>query len=578
MSWIDWAVFSVFLAYVVWDGVRRGVGSGNLDAYYAGGRKIPWWAAGLSVMATQASAITVIGTTGQGHETGMEFVQTYFGLPFAMVLLCIFMVPLLRKNPILTAYQYLEDRFGPATRTLASLIFLVSRCLALGVVIYAPGVVLSAMTGLNLTLTILLMGLLTTGYTMLGGMSAVVWTDVKQMSVIFLGLFLCLGILFGTVSETMDFSSMLKVMGASGKLNAVEASPESWDFVPRLKWAEGPRTFWEDRYNLWSGLLGGLFLMLAYFGCDQSQAQRILTNPTANESKKTLLLSAFAKVPMQVVILFVGALLFLFFTLGEPPILFNPNHRAEVTKPEYRAQFEEIDRRYSQALDSRRGLAVELGEAEGEARSHPQLLERYQKSVTDVAAIRKEARDLIGAGRDTNYIFPHFMLTSLPPIVLGLLIAAIFAAAMSSIDSVLNSLSAATVVDFYQRWLNPTVSERNALQVGRFTTVFWGLVATIAAWQFAGGGSVIELVNRVGSFFYGTLLGVFVLGRFFKRAGPKASFAGLIGGMSSVMVVHYTLRFEFLWYNIIGCIGVLLVGWIVSRFESTTPSPRPRES
>ena len=570
MSWIDWTVFFGFLAYVVWDGVRRGIGAKNLEAYFAGSRAIPWWAAGLSVMATQASAITIIGTTGQGHDFGMEFVQTYFGLPLAMILLCIFMVPLLRKNPILTAYEYLEGRFGPATRTLASMIFLVSRCLAFGVVIYAPSVVLSAMTGLDTLTTVIFIGVLTTTYTMLGGISAVVWTDVKQMAVIIFGLFLTLGVLLWSLMGQMGLGDAIHIMGASGKLNALEATPASWNLIPNLAWAENAQpSFWEDRYNLWSGLLGGLFLMLAYFGCDQSQVQRILTNPSANESRKALLISAFAKVPMQILVLFIGALLYLFNVMGAPPLFYNPEHKALAESSQNAAAIQPLEEQYRQALQQRRQLALQLADAPDGPRSDPQLLGQYQASVSQVNRIRLEARTLIGVGsqRDTNYLFPHFILHNLPPVLLGLLVAAIFAAAMSSADSALNSLTSSTIVDLYKRWLNPGASEGQALLASRITTVFWGIAATSSAFFFAGGGSVIELVNRVGSFFYGSLLGVFVLALISKRAGPRAGFLGLIGGMASVLAVHWTLRVEFLWYNIIGCIGVLAVGLTVSRFE-----------
>ncbi len=570
MSWIDWIVFFGFLAYVVWDGVRRGIGSKNLEAYFAGSRAIPWWAAGLSVMATQASAITVIGTTGQGHDFGMEFVQTYFGLPLAMILLCIFMVPLLRKNPILTAYEYLEGRFGAATRTLASLIFLVSRCLAFGVVIFAPSVVLSAMTGLDTLSTVIFIGVLTTTYTMLGGVSAVVWTDVKQMTVIIFGLVLTAGILLWSLMGQMGLGDAIHIMGASGKLNALEPEPASWNLIPNLAWAEDAApSFWEDRYNLWSGLLGGLFLMLAYFGCDQSQVQRILTNPSANESRKALLMSAFAKVPMQILVLFIGALLYLFNVMGAPPLFFNPNHKALAESSQNIEAFRPIEEQYRQALQQQRRLALQLAEAPDGPSSHPRLLERYQASVSQVSALRQQARARIGVGdqRDTNYVFPHFILHNLPPMVLGLLVAAIFAAAMSSADSALNSLTSSTIVDLYKRWLRPDASERQALLASRITTVFWGIAATSAALLFAGGGSVIELINRVGSFFYGSLLGVFVLAMISKRAGPWAGFLGLIGGMASVLAVHWTLRVGFLWYNVIGCLGVLAVGLAVSRFE-----------
>ena len=569
MSPLDWLVFLAFLAYVVWDGVRRGSASRDLEGYYAGGRSIPWWAAGLSVMATQASAITVIGTAGQGHETGMEFVQIYLGLPFAMILLCIFFIPLYRKNPILTAYQFLEKRFGPATRTLASLIFLVSRCLAFGVVLYAPAVVISAMTGLNPTWVVVLLGLLTTGYTLSGGIRAVVWTDVKQMSVIIGGLLISLGILLYHVLGQLDFWQALNVLGASGKLNSVEASPASWNLVPALKGSDLPRTFWEDRYNLWSGLFGGLFLMLSYFGCDQIQVQRYLTVESANASRKSLLVSAFAKIPMQVLVLFLGALLYLFNLLGTPPLLYNPSDRETAQSIADRSGMEELEESYRQALLTRRELALRIA-AEDAPRDKAPLLQSYRESVQRVDQLRAEARAEVGARGDTNYVYPHFILNHLPPVILGLMIAAIFAAAMSSADSALNSLSASSVIDIYHRWIRPQANPRQVLQMGRIVTAFWGAVATLAALQFQGRGSVIELINRVGSFFYGSLLGVFLLALVCRRAGPRAGFWGLVGGMTSVIAVHNLLRFEFLWYNIIGCLGVLVTGFVVSRFEKPT--------
>lgn len=566
MSPLDWLVFLAFLAYVVWDGVRRGSASRDLEGYYAGGRSIPWWAAGLSVMATQASAITVIGTAGQGHETGMEFVQIYLGLPFAMILLCIFFIPLYRKNPILTAYQFLENRFGPATRTLASLIFLVSRCLAFGVVLYAPAVVISAMTGLNPTWVVVLLGLLTTGYTLSGGIRAVVWTDVKQMSVIIGGLLISLGILLYHVLGQLDFWQALNVLGASGKLNSVEASPASWNLIPALKGSDLPRTFWEDRYNLWSGLFGGLFLMLSYFGCDQIQVQRYLTVESADASRKSLLVSAFAKIPMQVLVLFLGALLYLFNLLGTPPLLYNPSDRETAQSVADRSGMEELEESYRQALVTRRELALRIAD-EDAPRDNAPLLQSYRKSVQRVDQLRAAARAEVGARGDTNYVYPHFILNHLPPVILGLMIAAIFAAAMSSADSALNSLSASSVIDLYHRWIRPQANPRQVLRMGRIVTAFWGAVATLAALQFQGRGSVIELINRVGSFFYGSLLGVFLLALVCRRAGPRAGFWGLVGGMTSVIAVHNLLRFEFLWYNIIGCLGVLVTGFVVSRFE-----------
>lgn len=565
MSPLAWTVFVAFLVYVIADGLRRSRGTRTLDGYFAGGRSIPWWAAGLSVMATQASAITVIGTTGQGHDGGMEFVQMYFGLPFAMVLLCIFLVPAYRKNPILTAYEFLERRFGPATRSLASLIFLVSRCLAFGIVIYAPAVVLSHMLGVSITITVLTVGGLTTLYTMIGGVHAVIWTDVKQMIVILGGLLLCLGILLYRVLDELSVGEMLSVLGATGKLNALEVVPESTSFVPRL-WSdtEGARSFWEEKYNVWSGLFGGLFLHLAYFGCDQSQVQRILTNPTERESRLALLMSAFAKVPMQLMVLFIGVVMYLFFTLNGGPLLFNPSDReAAAELPSVQV----IEERYRDVSERRRQLTLRLAEVPGGPEASPVLLAEFQETVREGEQLRQRALAEIYRGgtiqKDTNYIFPHFIFEFLPSILLGLIVAAIFAAAMSSSDSALNSLTAASVVDFYKRWVRPEATEAQALRVSRFMTVFWGAVATGAALWLGGGGSVIELINKVGSFFYGTLLGVFVLAVFFKRAGPRAAFFGMIGGMAAVLVVHNTLRVEFLWYNVVGAVGVLVTGFAI---------------
>lgn len=563
MSWIDWVVLGLFLAYVVGDGLRRSRGTRTLEGYYAGRRSIPWWAAGLSVMATQASAITVIGTTGQGHEGGMEFVQMYFGLAFSMVLLCIFVVPLYRAQPILTAYEYLERRFGASTRSLASAIFLVSRCLAFGIVIYAPAVVLSAMTDLNLSFTVVFIGVLTTFYTMIGGVSAVIWTDVKQMVVIIGGLVVCLVVLLWGVLSQLGIGEALQVLGASGKLNAVELQPASLDFIPRAHGSEGAKSFWEDRYNFWSGLFGGLFLHLAYFGCDQSQVQRILTNPSADQSRKALLMSAFAKVPMQAVVLFIGVLMYLFFVLHPSPMLFKPGDVAAAgDDPRVMSLAED----YEQVRQSRRQLILSIAK-DG---SDPATLASYQGQVVEAERIRRQARELLHDGRDlkdTNYIFPYFILHHIPVVLLGLIMAAIFAAAMSSADSALNSLSAASVVDFYKRWFRPGASDGELLWAGRGSTLLWGAAATMAALMFEGSGSVIELINEVGSYFYGSLLGVFVLAVVCRRAGARAGFFGLLGGMAAVLIVHNNWAFEYLWYNVIGAFGVLAVGVPVSYLE-----------
>jgi len=580
MGILDWIVFFAFIGYVVWDGVRRRSGAADLEGYYAGGRKIPWWAAGLSIMATQASAITVIGTTGQGHEHGMRFVQSYFGLPFAMVLLCIFLVPLYRSRNVLTPYELLEDRFGPMSRTLASLIFLCSRCLALGAVIYAPSVALSAILGIDTMIAVFIIGALTTTYTLIGGVAAVIWTDVKQMTVILVGLVIVFAMLiWDLLPQFGSFNKMLEVAGAADKLGALEVVPANDGLIPRTH-AEvagkiGEPSFWEQKYNVWAGVFGGLFLHLSYFGCDNSQAQRLLTSKNESESKKSLLLSAFAKVPMQAFVLLIGVLMWLFYSVNEQPMLYKAEHVAAAQSEEFSDQIAPLQVAFDAAHQERKESLLALARAEGSVTADPAALKRYQDAVAKVDETRRQARILVhdtvdAAGKpkddkDTNNIFCQFILAKMPPLLLGLIIAAIFAAAMSSIDSVLNSLSGATVVDIYRRWIRPGCSDAQALRVGKFITLFWGVVATFTALFFAGGGSIIEMINRVGSWFYGSLLGIFVMALFMRRAGDLAGALGLLGGMGAVLLVHNTVKVEFLWYNVVGLVGVVTVGFVTSR-------------
>ena len=581
MGTIDWIVFCAFIGYVVWDGVRRRSSANNLEGYYAGGRRIPWWAAGLSIMATQASAITVIGTTGQGHEGGMGFVQSYFGLPFAMVLLCMFLVPYYRSRNVLTPYQLLEERFGPASRLLASIIFLCSRCLALGIVIYAPSVALSAVLGIRTEAAVLVIGTLTTSYTMLGGVSAVIWTDVKQMSVILVGLgIVFVMLLVDLLPQFGSFGKMLEVAGAADKLGALELTPASTEFWPRSQSefaaGTGVKSFWEDKYNVWSGVFGGLFLHLSYFGCDNSQAQRLLTSRDEGQSKKSLLMSAFAKVPMQGFILLIGVMLWMFHATYQQPMLFKPDHVAAAQQEQYASQIAELQAQFDTAFAERKASMLALSKLPGEASEHPEAISRYRLAINNADSIRKQARmvvtDKVDANgkpkddKDTNNIFCHYILENLPPFLLGLIIAAIFAAAMSSIDSVLNALSGATIIDIYRRWLRPNCDDAHAVRAGKVVTVFWGVVATITALYFDGVGSIIEVINRVGSWFYGSLLGIFVMALFMRRAGDLAGALGLLGGMGAVLLVHMTVKVEFLWYNVVGLVGVLIVGFVTSLF------------
>ncbi len=577
MNWVAWAVFAVVTLYTIWDGVRRTAGAKTMDAFFAAGRSIPWWAAGLSVMATQLSAITLIGGVGMGYENGLEWVQFYFALPFAMVVLCVWFVPMYRKSPVLTAYEFLERRFSPSTRALTSLAFLLSRCLAFSVVLYAPAVVFSAMTGLDITVTVWVTGLLTTAYTVVGGVGGVVWTDVKQMAIIVLGIVACITVLLVDVAGEMGLSGALRALGAAGKLNAVETHDPVWSYVPALVGESASGSFWADKYNLWNGLFGTFFLFLSYFGCDQSQVQSILTSKSQDASRRALLMSAFTKVPLQLVVLLLGGLLFLHRAAGDEPLLYDPAHEARAASLQgpARERFDAARNEHAEASALRKQLMarVAAGGVDGEAAAAP-----YRDATKRAAAARKAARDALfdderAAAKargeefktpgDGNYVFPRFLFSEMPKPVLGLLVAAIFAAAISSAAGALSSLTAATMVDFHRRWLAPTASEQGSLRTSKLVMAGWGVAATAAAVQF-GDGPLLEKVNEVGSFFYGSILGVFVLALAVPRAGGVAATAGLLTGLGAIAVVHATMQFAFLWYNLIGCVVCVATGALVS--------------
>jgi Na+/proline symporter len=437
------------------------------------------------------------------------------------------------------------------------------------------------MLGLQMWTAVAVIATLATLYTVVAGVVGVVWTDVRQMAIIGVGLIAVTVILLADLLPQLSFGRILEVCGAGGKLNPVSVRPESVEFVPRTLAAfeakTGTPSFWEQKYNLWAGLFGGMFLHMAYFGCDFSQAQRMLTSKTMHESRLALLLSAFAKVPMQAGILFVGVLIWLFYAVEGGPMLFRPEHVRLSHEPQYQAKVAEVQERYDEATSRRRALLLELGTASVPAAESKHLGD-YQAAVADAARIRKEARQVFGNAKDNddiNFIFCRFAFDHLPPVVLGLVIAAIFAAAIASSAAEMNALSAATIVDFYRRWIARRRTERHYVFAGRIATLVWGVFAAISAVVLAGPGSVIERINWIGSFFYGSLLGIFALAALVRRAGAWAGAVGLMCGMATVLIVDKTIKVEFLWYNVIGCVAVVAAGWVVSRFE---PARRPASS
>lgn len=559
MHWINWTIVGVYLAWVVSDGLRRSRGAKDIEAYFLANRSLPWWAVGLSVMATQLSAVTLIGTTGQGASDGLRFVQFYFGLPIAMVILGVTIVPFLHGAKVYTAYEFLERRFDAKTRSLTSFLFLLSRGMSCGTIIAAPSVVISAIFGWSLPASVALIGIPTILYTVIGGVQAVTWADVKQMVVIVGALVAIVVVLVVQMPVPMD--DALRLAGAAGRLKV-------FDFSFTLT----------ETYTFWSGILGGTFLMLSYFGTDQSQVQRYLTAKSVDEARSSLLMSAYWKIPLQALVLLVGVLIFLFYLFKPAPLFYNPVHEQQVraTAPMVHA---DLQSRYALAIADRETVAraaVTLRER-GSAAVNEAALAQFRLREDAVAAIRTEAlaeaaRATGAPARDVNYIIPRFVLDQLPLGLAGLFLAAVLAAAMSSIAAELNSLSTATVVDFYKRWFRREGSDAHYLNVSKGATALWGVFACVVALYAATLGSLIEVVNRFGSFFYGSILGVFLLAMT-KRARGTGAFVGLFAGMGAVAAVWYWApQISFLWHNVVGAVVVVAVGLLLSSATRAGPA------
>ena len=535
MTTLDWIVLFGWLAFLVSYGLWRGRGSNSVNQFLLAGKTMPWYAMGLSIMATQASAITFISTTGQAYVDGMRFVQFYFGLPVAMVILSATAVPIFHRAKVYTAYEYLEQRFDAKTRTLVTIIFLVGRGLGAGIALAAPSIVMSVVLGWPFYLTTVVMGGLVILYTTMGGIKAVTYADVQQMMMIMGALIVALVIAIWKLPHDVSFLDAIRIAGAAGRLNAVDTH-----FDPN------------GRYNLWSGLIGSTFLMLAYFGTDQSQVQRYLTGKSIGQSRLGLLLNAMAKVPVQFFILFIGAIVFVFFVFERPPLLFQP---VELKRLEQTAEFPALEARYRQALDEREMAARKIKDGDPG--------DDFRASQQKVNAIRDEAGKL-SHDSDTNYIFLSFVTRYLPRGLVGLILGVIFTAAMSASSGEINSLATVSMIDVYQRHFHRQGTDRHFLLASRVATVFWGLYAVAFANFAQGFGALIEAVNQVGSLFYGSMLGVFVVAFFMKRAGGTAAFWGVLAGQATTFAVARFTSIAYLWYNLIGCMVVLVVAWTLT--------------
>src|SRR5882672_1935974 len=553
MRAFDWIVVVAYIGWIVIDGLRRAKGTDKVDGYFLANRSLPWWAVGLSVMATQMSAVTIVGTTGQAYLNGLRFIQFYIGLPLAMVILSLTVVPFFTRARVYTAYEYLERRFDVRVRSLASFLFLVGRAASLGVTLAAPSVVMSSILGWTLPVTVLVICVPMIVYTTLGGVQAVAWTDVKQMFIVVFGMLAAVVILLHGILQHVGLTQALGLAGATGRLNAV-------DFSINLN----------ERYTFWSGMIGGLFLMLSYFGCDQSQVQRYLTAKSIDEARQSLLMSAYVKIPLQLLILGSGVLVFVFYLFQPPPMLFSRAYDARVASSPRGAEYAALQQAFDAEIDARREAATRDDRA-AFAASDARVRDIRAKAV---AAVKDATGD--ETYNDVNYVFPTFITTRMPIGLVGLMIAAIFAAAMSASGGELNALATATIIDFYRRYFVTTGTDLHYVTVSKVATVFWGLFACFVAMRAANQGSLIEVVNRYGSFFYGSLLGVFMLAVLSRRATARGAFWGLIAGMVVVLAVAFspwTRDIAFLWHNLIGAVVVVVVGMAISLLDSSPPQP-----
>lgn len=563
MRLLDWIVLAATLLFIVLYGLWKGRGSRTMSGYLLADRSMKWYTIALSIMATQASAITFTSTPGQAYADGMRFVQFYFGLPLAMVVLSITAVPIFHRLGVFTAYEYLEKRFDAKTRVLTTLIFLVSRGLAAGMTIYAPSLVLSVMLGLDIRITSLIIGGIVIVYTTSGGVRAVNHTDVFQLLIVMGGMILAFVLAIRLLPSDVSFVDALSVSAVMGRLNTIDLS---LDF--------------SNRYNLWSGLVGGMFVALAYFGTDQSQVQRYLTGKSITQSRLGLLFNGMVKVPMQFFILLIGVAVFAFYQFVQPPLFFNP---VELEKARSGASAEQIGRLeaehgkvFQEKLDGvrdyldvrKRGTSEVVTKKKERLRS----IQRHADEVHAEAARIMAAEDGRSGASDTNYVFLSFVLRYLPAGVIGLIFACIFLASMSSSAGELSALATISVVDVYGRFVQRSRSEKRDMLISRVMMVFWGIYG-IAFAQYAGRmGSLVEAVNILGSLFYGTMLGVFLLAFYFKSVNGTAAFIGAVVGEIVVLCCFQFTTLAWLWYNVIGSLVVVGVGWTWSRFAGRTSS------
>jgi SSS family transporter len=554
MQKIDWIVLSVTLLFIVFYGVYKTKGSKNVEDYILGNKETNWWTVGLSVMATQASAITFLSTPGQAYHDGMGFVQFYFGLPIAMVVICLTFIPIYNKLKVFTAYEYLEQRFDLKTRTIASLLFMVQRGLGTGLTIYAPSIILSTLLGWNLTVLNIIIGILVIIYTYSGGTKAVNVTQKQQMFVIMSGMFITFFLILHLLPNEMTVSNALHIAGANEKMNVVDFS-----FDP------------ETRYTFWSGIAGGFFLSLAYFGTDQSQVGRYLSGKSDKESQMGLIMNGFLKVPMQFFILLIGVMVFVFFQFNDVPLNFNPVNKETIEKSVYADQYHKLENQLKLLNEEKKEYNLIYIDHLNQNYDNPILRNQLVALSGKERDLRDQAKELITKAdakaetNDKDYVFLYFILHYLPKGLIGLLLAVILSAAMSSSASGLNALASTTAIDIYRRNLKTKKSDKHYVDATKYFTLLWGIIAILFACVGTLFENLIQLVNIVGSIFYGTVLGIFLVGFYIKYIKANAIFYSALVSQLLIFYIYYLDVVSFLWLNFIGAMLTIVLS-LLSQF------------
>jgi SSS family solute:Na+ symporter len=561
MQLFDWIVLIGTLLFIVIYGAWKTKGSKNVEEYILGGNETPWYTVGLSVMATQASAITFLSTPGQAYHDGMGFVQFYFGLPIAMVVICLTFIPIYHKYKVYTAYEYLEKRFDLKTRSLAAILFLFQRGLGTGITIYAPAIILSAILGWNLNYMTIAIGVLVIIYTFSGGTKAVNVTQKQQMFVIMSGMLITFFLILRFLPNEMTFNNALHIAGANDKMNIVNFSIDP-----------------EEKYTIWSGITGGFFLALAYFGTDQSQVGRYLSGRSVRESQMGLIMNGLLKVPMQFFILLTGVMVFVFFQFNPVPLNFNPNNKVVIENSEYKEEYHTLEKKLDALSEDKKVINLLYIDQLNQDYDNPILRKELIALSAKEKELRDSAKELIlkadssSETNDKDYVFFHFILNYLPKGLIGLLLAVIISAAMSSTASGLNALASTTAIDIYKRNLKEEKSEKHYLNATKFFTLFWGVVAILFASIGTLFENLIQLVNIVGSIFYGTVLGIFLVGFYIKFVKSKAIFYSALVSQITIFIIYYYAIYVFpageaklgyLWLNFIGAMLTIVLSSIL---------------